>query len=164
MNDAKMELLAEAFTALWQERGRACNAACDLAEARLRASAGRRSSPTAETTSGGWLGTAVRHQKNAPVRVIGPRFSCDPACSRSAGRSMLPSMFMVSEADAAAIRAAFDADGEFSAAIELRRRFPAVTDNAHAAECARAIATWKPIVLPRRMLRKKRRANEAAPQ
>jgi hypothetical protein len=84
--------------------------------------------------------------------------------ARRAEYRMCVIMFMVSEADAAAIRAAFDADGEFSAAIGLRRRFPAVTDNAHAAECARAIATWKPIVLPLRMLRKKRRTNEAAPQ
>jgi hypothetical protein len=59
-------------------------------------------------------------------------------------------MFLVSEADAAAIRAVFEADGGFAAAIELRRRFPGVTDNAHAAECARVIAGWRPIVLPLR--------------
>ncbi len=69
---------------------------------------------------------------------------------------MLPSMFIVSEADAAAIRAVFDADGAFAAAIELRRRFPGVTDNAHAAECARTIAGWKPIVLPLRVGRRRR--------
>jgi hypothetical protein len=34
-------------------------------------------------------------------------------------------MFVVTEADAAAIRAVFQKRGEFSAAIELRRRFPA---------------------------------------
>ncbi len=67
---------------------------------------------------------------------------------------MLPPMFMVSEADAAAIRAVFDAEGEFAAAIELRRRFPAVLDNAHAAECARTIAGWKPIVMPLRVGRR----------
>ncbi len=59
-------------------------------------------------------------------------------------------MFSVSEADAAAIRAVFDAEGEFPAAIELRRRFPAVTDNAKARECVRIIAAWKPITLPPR--------------
>jgi len=32
-------------------------------------------------------------------------------------------MFIVTEADAAAIRAVFDQEGELSAAIELRRRF-----------------------------------------
>jgi len=68
-------------------------------------------------------------------------------------------MFMVSEADAAAIRAVFDAEGEFPAAIELRRRFPAVTDNAEARECARVIAGWKPIVMPVRPSRRRRRAS-----
>jgi hypothetical protein len=37
-------------------------------------------------------------------------------------------MFVVTEADAAAIRAIFEQEGELSAAIELRRRFPGVTD------------------------------------
>jgi hypothetical protein len=54
-------------------------------------------------------------------------------------------MFVVSEAEAAAIRAAFDCGGELSAAIELRRRFPGITDNAQARECARTIAQWKPL-------------------
>ena len=36
-------------------------------------------------------------------------------------------MFVVTEADAAAIRAAFDRGGELSAAVELRRLFPGVT-------------------------------------
>jgi hypothetical protein len=39
-------------------------------------------------------------------------------------------MFVVSEEDAAAIRAAFDQGGEFAAAVELRRLFPGITDNA----------------------------------
>jgi hypothetical protein len=49
-------------------------------------------------------------------------------------------MFMVTEADAAAIRKAYERDGELSAAIELRRRFPGITDNTRARECARTIA------------------------
>jgi hypothetical protein len=53
---------------------------------------------------------------------------------------MLSEMFVVSEAEAAAIRAAFDRGGELSAAVELRRLFPGVTDNAEARECARTIA------------------------
>jgi hypothetical protein len=53
-------------------------------------------------------------------------------------------MFVVTEADAAAIRAMFNQDGELSAAIELRRRFPGVTDNAKARACARTIAGWMP--------------------
>jgi hypothetical protein len=43
-------------------------------------------------------------------------------------------MFNVTEADAAAIRAVFDQEGELSAAIELRRR-------AH----ARSIVGWTPL-------------------
>jgi len=65
-------------------------------------------------------------------------------------RTHAPAMFVVTEEDAAAIRAAFDQDGEFAAAVELRRRFPGIADNAHARDCARAIAGWKPVTLPRR--------------
>ena len=53
-------------------------------------------------------------------------------------------MFIVTEEDAAAIRAAFDQDGDLSAVVELRRRFPGITDNAHARMCARSIAGWTP--------------------
>jgi hypothetical protein len=57
-------------------------------------------------------------------------------------------MLVVSEADAAAIRAAFEQSGELSAAIELRRRFPGITDNAQVQlQCARTIAGWKPLPL-----------------
>jgi hypothetical protein len=38
--------------------------------------------------------------------------------------------------------------GELSAAIELRRLFPGITDNAQAREWARTIAGWR---LPRRL-------------
>jgi hypothetical protein len=54
-------------------------------------------------------------------------------------------MFTVTKAEAAAIRAAFERGGEFAAAIELRRLFPGVTDNVEARECARTIATWRPL-------------------
>jgi len=47
-------------------------------------------------------------------------------------------------AHAAAIRAAYFDEGELSAAIELRRRFPGIVDNARARECARTIAGWRP--------------------
>jgi len=60
---------------------------------------------------------------------------------------MLSGMFAVTEAEAAAIRVAFEQGGEFAAAIELRRLFPGVTDNAEARECARTIAGWKPLPL-----------------
>ena len=49
-------------------------------------------------------------------------------------------MFVVTEAEAAAIRAVFEQRGEFAAAVELRRRFPGITENAKARECARTIA------------------------
>ena len=54
-------------------------------------------------------------------------------------------MFVVTEADADAIRTVFYQEGELSAAIELRRRFPGITDNAKARACARAIAGWTPL-------------------
>ena len=54
-------------------------------------------------------------------------------------------MFVVTEADAAAIRAEFEQRGEFAAAVELRRRFPGITDNRQARECVRTIAGWKPL-------------------
>jgi hypothetical protein len=61
-------------------------------------------------------------------------------------RSYLPSsmrtphpagMFVVTEAEAAAIRAVYEQRGVFSAAVELRRLFPAVTDTAQARAYAR---------------------------
>jgi hypothetical protein len=59
-------------------------------------------------------------------------------------------MFVVTEADAAAIRAAFDQEGELSAAIELRRRFPGISDTAKARTYARTIAEGAPLTGPRR--------------
>ena len=46
-------------------------------------------------------------------------------------------MFVVSESEAAAIRTVFEQEGEFSAAIELRRRFPGIADNEQAREQVR---------------------------
>jgi hypothetical protein len=67
---------------------------------------------------------------------------------------MLSAMFVVTEAEAAAIRAVFEQRGEFAAAVELRRRFPGIADNAQARECARTIASWQPLrplkALPKR--------------
>jgi hypothetical protein len=48
---------------------------------------------------------------------------------------------------AIAIRAVYQQRGEFAAAVELRRLFPGITDNAQARECARTIAGWKPLPL-----------------
>ena len=63
---------------------------------------------------------------------------------------MLLEMFVVTETDAAAIRAVFDQEGELSAAIELRRRLLGITDNAKARACARTIAGWTPVPDPPR--------------
>jgi hypothetical protein len=62
-------------------------------------------------------------------------------------------MFTVSEADAAAIRDAFEQRGEFAAAVELRRLFPGVSDMTEARECARAIAAWQPLPVKHRSVR-----------
>jgi len=59
-------------------------------------------------------------------------------------------MFVVTEADAAAIRAVFEQEGEPSAAIEVRRRFPGTTDHATARAHSRTIAGWKPLPTPMR--------------
>ena len=69
-------------------------------------------------------------------------------------------MFTVSENDAAAIRAAFEQGGEFAAAVELRRRFPLIEDNAAAREHARRIAAWQPLPpLPPKRGRRNREAD-----
>lgn len=73
-------------------------------------------------------------------------------------------MFIVSESDADAIRTAFFEQGELSAAIELRRRFPGITDNGQARMCARTIAGWKPTPAPTgavTTLRPRKRRNAA---
>jgi hypothetical protein len=65
-------------------------------------------------------------------------------------------MFVVTEAEATAIRAAFERGGELSAAVELRRLFPGVTDMAEARQCARTIAAWKPMPVKPRLVRRMR--------
>jgi hypothetical protein len=78
-------------------------------------------------------------------------------------------MFIVSEEAATAIRAAYEQEGELSAAIELRRLFPGITDNAAAQECARTIAGWKPLpaaacqITPLRLRRCRARPTPSTP-
>ena len=43
-------------------------------------------------------------------------------------------MFVISEAEAGAIRAVYHQRGEFSAAVELRRLFPGIPDTIQARE------------------------------
>lgn len=58
-------------------------------------------------------------------------------------------MFVITEAEAAMIRTAYEQRGEFSAAVELRQLFPGITNTALARECVRTIAGWQP--LPKRL-------------
>jgi len=61
-------------------------------------------------------------------------------------------------------REAYETGGELSAAIELRRRFPGIGDNAKAREQARAIAGWQPLPNPpQRAPRRSRKAKADAP-
>ena len=74
-------------------------------------------------------------------------------------RATFTCMYVVTEADAAAIREAYETGGELSAAVELRRRFPGITDNATAREQARRIAAWTPLPdrpLPHQRARKRK--------
>jgi hypothetical protein len=52
-------------------------------------------------------------------------------------------MFSVDEATAEAIRRVFNESGELSAAIELRRHFPGITDNVAARRCVRTTRTTR---------------------
>jgi hypothetical protein len=78
--------------------------------------------------------------RSATTRSM-PTVACPPAPPHA------PGMFLVTEADAAVIRAVYQQRGEFAAAVELRQRFPGITDNAQARACARTIAGWKPLPL-----------------
>jgi hypothetical protein len=85
----------------------------------------------------------------APTRPPQP-----PALAGCGPRSHAPAMFVVSEAEAAGIRTAFEQSGELAVALEFRRLFPLITDIAEARECVRTIAGWKPLpVTPRRVSR-----------
>jgi hypothetical protein len=48
---------------------------------------------------------------------------------------MLWVMFVVTESEAAIIRAVFEQRGELSAVVELRRLFPGIRDNVQARQC-----------------------------
>jgi len=68
----------------------------------------------------------------------------------------------ITEVDADAIRTIFHEQGELSAAIELRRRFPGITDNAQARTFARTIAGWTPLpVAPCPVIRMRPRGTKA---
>lgn len=101
---------------------------------------------------------AVPRSKPLATGVIRPRSAVDrrrglsPSHSptRVASRRVrphAPTIFVVTGEDEAAIRAVYEQRGEFAAAVELRRLFPGITDNAQARACARTIAGWKPLPL-----------------
>ena len=77
-------------------------------------------------------------------RTKGARLNAPGAVAAAEADHHHRSMFLVTEADADAIREVFARDGELSAAIEVRRRFPGITDNSRARQCARSIAGWQP--------------------
>ena len=62
-------------------------------------------------------------------------------------------MFTVTEAEAAAIRTAFDQGGEFAAAVELRRLFRASPTMRRRGNAPGPIAAWKPLLVPVRRIR-----------
>jgi len=59
-------------------------------------------------------------------------------------------MFTVSELVAEAIRRAYEAGGELSGVVELRRHFPGISDSENARLCVRTIASWTPLPAPLR--------------
>ena len=90
--------------------------------------------------SGHWCGTPGDRQGSGGGRNTVVEITLDVA----GASSHAPAMFVVTEEDETAIRAVYVQRGEFATAVELRQRFPGITDNAQARECARTIAGWKP--------------------
>ncbi len=86
-------------------------------------------------------------QSQRPVLWIGRVGAAAVWLACHSVRHHAPAMFIVSEEAATAIRTAYEQEGEMSAAIEVRRLFPGITDNAAARECARTIASWTPLPL-----------------
>jgi hypothetical protein len=104
---------------------------------------GKATQPDGGKTGAGWR--QIPGQARRPIR---PRPNQEVVgYLPGAGRvPIMPCMFVVSEEAAAAIRTAYEQDGELSAAIELRRHFLAITDNAKARACARTIAGMDAVV------------------
>jgi hypothetical protein len=57
-------------------------------------------------------------------------------------------MFVVTDADAIAIRTVSEQEGELPAVIELRRRFRGIADSENARMCVPTITGWKPPPVP----------------
>jgi hypothetical protein len=101
-------------------------------------------------------------QKMRGKQAVSMRLFIDNLLALGGQHSHGGHMFTVSEEEAAAIRTAFDHGGEFAAAVELRRRFPGITDYRQARQCARAIAGWTPQKLPPRPTAELRRLPKRA--
>jgi hypothetical protein len=99
-------------------------------------SALRQTNRRPRTRTGGWVcgcddATAVRPDRHTAILADDTPHAL--------------TMFVVTEAQAAMIRATYEQRGEFSAAVELRRLFPGITNLAQARECVRTIAGWQPM-------------------
>ncbi len=88
----------------------------------------------------------AREKRAAPaaranLREHGPVSTVEPStsCLFEAGAPSSSGMFLVDEATTAAIRRAWDEDGEIAAVVELRRHFAAIMDGEDARRCVRAI-------------------------
>jgi hypothetical protein len=104
----------------------------------------------------GWTGALLMcRQSYCKCRIlIWPAFKISIDCaSRNIGLPTVlahcPGMFAVTEKEAAVIRAAFEQRGELSAAIELRRLFPGISDNVQARQCVRVIAGRRSVSVKR---------------
>jgi len=86
----------------------------------------------------GMLGIAVGMATNMPPHHLGE--ITDAIVEMIDNPSKLPA--------ATAIRSIYEQEGELSAAIEVRRRFPGIVDNEKARQCARTIAGWTPRPIP----------------
>jgi hypothetical protein len=102
----------------------------------------------------------LRYRVKSPFSISDQSFTGGDALASRAASHHAFGMFVVTEADADAIRAIFNQEGELSAAIEVRRRFPGITDNAKARECARSIAGWPPLPIQSRTVTRLRPRKE----
>jgi hypothetical protein len=88
-------------------------------------------------------GRTSSHRVLAPAHAEGMTGRSAVLLARCPSAAHACTMFSVGELTAEAIRQVFEESGEFSAVVELRRHFPAITDNAAARRCVRVIAGWK---------------------
>ena len=92
-----------------------------------------------------WHCGVRRKEESAALIMVSPARIPSRRLPPAKRHATFTGMYVVTEADAAAIREAYETGGELSAAVELRRRFPGITDNALARQQATAIAGWTPL-------------------